>query len=76
MVLGDGLYRLALEMLTEAAINDDRVLTNGDVKLYRDALPTSDAIEGDPIGDVLYLLEHDGYLERRAEDYVFLSRPP
>ena len=74
MVLGDGLYRLALEMLTEAAINDDGVLTNGDLKLYRDALPTSDAVEGDPIGDVLYLLEHDGYLERRAEGYVFLSR--
>ena len=73
MVLGDDLYRLALELLTEAAINDG-VLTNGDVKLYRDVLPPADPIEGDPIGDVLYLLEHDGYLERRAEGYVFLSK--
>ncbi len=73
MVLGDDLYRLALELLTEAAINNG-VLTDRDVKLYREALPTADSIEGGPIGDVLYLLEHDGYLERRAEGYVFLSR--
>ena len=73
MVLSDDIYRLALELLTEAAINGG-VLTNRDVQLYRDALPSADTIEDDPIGDVLYLLEHDGYLKRRAEDYVFLSK--
>ena len=73
LVLGDEGYATALELLTEAAVNDG-LLTPQALRLYRDALASSDADGGLPIEDVLYALEHDGYLERNTGGYRFVSR--
>ena len=71
MVLGDKGYGTALELLTEAAVNDG-LLTDKAVRSYRDALESShDAAVA--IEDVLYSLEHDGYLQRQADGYEFVS---
>lgn len=70
MVLGDEAYATALELLTEAAVNDGR-LTDTAVRRYRAALESSD--DAIAIEDVLYSLEHDGYLQRRADGYEFVS---
>lgn len=71
MVLGDEAYTTALELLTEAAVNDGR-LTDRTVRSCRTALesPGGDASS---IDDVLYSLEHDGYLQRRTDGYRFVS---
>lgn len=78
-VLGTGGYRIALELLTEAAVGGG-VLTTSTVERYRAwfAAPVADPDEAADapfaaIEDVLDLLEHDGYLERRDGDYRFVS---
>ena len=72
MVLGPEGYRTALTLLTEAAVNDG-LLTHNAVHLYRESsLSSTDGGEV-PIADILYSLEHDGYLERQAGDYRFVS---
>ena len=73
MVLGDEAYGTALELLTEAAVNDGD-LTRRAIVRYRDALALSEAAGGVPIEDVLYSQEHDGYLERQTHGYRFVSR--
>ena len=72
MVLGPEGYRTALTLLTEAATNDG-LLTERTVKLYRDSFPSSPDDDEVSIDDVLYSLEHDGYLERRVGGYRFVS---
>ena len=71
MVLGAEAYGTALELLTEAAVNDG-LLTDRAVRSFRDALKSS---HDDPVAieDVLYSLEHDGYLQRQADGYEFVS---
>ena len=67
-------YRVALELLTEAAVNDG--LLSGDViDQYSRHLRSKVNAGADPIviEDVLYLLEHDGYLERQDGGYRFIS---
>ena len=74
MVLGDEGYRVALEMLTEAAVNDGRL--RGDaIGRYRDSLVATAGARTDPlpIEDVLHMLEHDGYLARQGDGYRFVS---
>lgn len=71
-VLGDQGFTTALALLTEAAVKGG-LLTHETVGRYRESrsLPTSD---GDvSIDDVLHTLEHDGYLERQAAGYGFVS---
>ncbi len=65
-MLGIDLYRLALELLTDAAARD-RMLDEQSVALYREEWT------GEQVQDVLYLLEHDGYLERYGQGYRFVS---
>ena len=72
MVLGPEGYRTALTLLTEAATNDG-LLTDQSVQLYRESFPSSPTEEEVSIDDVLYSLEHDGYLERQAGGYRFVS---
>ena len=72
MVLGPEGYRTALTLLTEAAVNDG-LLTHHAVQLYRESSLSSPAEDEVSIDDVLYSLEHDGYLERQASDYRFVS---
>ena len=74
MVLGDEGYRVALEMLTEAAVNEGRL--RGDaIGRHRDSLAAAAEARSDPlpIEDVLHVLEHDGYLVRLGDGYRFVS---
>ena len=68
MVLGDEAYRVAFEMLTEAAVA--RRLSDEAIARWR----TPPAL-GDPtrVDDVLHVLEHDGYLARQDGGYSFTS---
>ncbi|MDE2903859.1 MAG: AAA family ATPase [Chloroflexota bacterium] len=72
MVLGVADYTTALALLTEAAVNDG-LLTHQAIRSYRDALASSDADDAVAIENILYSLEHDGYLQRRADGYEFVS---
>ena len=71
-VLGENLYRIALDLLTEAAVHDGR-LSNDAISQYREYFLESDESDSNPIQIVLYVLEHDGYLERSGSGYAFLS---
>ena len=71
-VLGTNLYRIALDLLTEASVNDGRLSTDA-IGLYCEHYPTPDDADRPPIEDVLHVLEHDGYLERQVDGYRFLS---
>ncbi len=70
MVLGDDGYTDALSLLSEAVVNDG-LLTHSVVRLYRDE--AVDKREEDGVADVLYVLQHDGYLEERDGGYSFVS---
>ena len=76
MVLGREGYRTALEILTEAAVNDGP-LRDDTIGRYREFLHggSKDETEADPVPveDVLRVLEHDGYLERHGDGYRFIS---
>ena len=72
MVLGDEGYRAALEMLTEAAVNDGRL--RGDaIERHRGSLAAEAGADPLPVEDVLHVLEHDGYLARQGDGYRFVS---
>ena len=72
MVLGDEGYRAALEMLTEAAVNDGRL--RGDaIDRHRESLAAEAGADPLPVEDVLHVLEHDGYLARQGDGYRFVS---
>ena len=72
MVLGTEGYKAALLLLTEAAVNDG-LLTHQTVQLYREATSSSPTEDGVVIDDVLYSLEHDGYLKPQPSGYGFVS---
>ena len=78
MVLGNEGYRVALEMLTEAAANGGR-LSDEAVDRYRGCFPSHadtpnpDGADPVPAEEVLYVLEHDGYLARQSGGYHFVS---
>ena len=71
-VLGTDLYRIALDLLTEAAVPEGR-LHDDAVARYREHFPVVDDADRHPIETVLHVLEHDGYLERCTGEYRFLS---
>lgn len=71
-VLGAEYYRLALDLLTEAAVNEGKLGADTVVR-YRRRFPTTDDSGRQLTDSVLHLLEHDGYLERLGDDYLFLS---
>lgn len=75
MVLGMAFYPLALDLLTETAVVGS--LTAAAVKILSQEV----AIDLNPAGsvervcsEILSVLEHDGYLERSADAYVFVSK--
>ena len=67
-------YRTALELLTEAAVNDG-LLSDTSISQYRQYIETTAYPDDVPvvIEDLLHLLEHDGYLQREDDGYRFLS---
>ena len=78
MVLGSEGYRVAVEVLTEAAVSGG-LLSDDVLDRYRGCFPAQVQIpaggEADPIPveEVLYVLEHDGYLARQRDGYRFVS---
>ena len=70
MVLGDGDYIEALSLLSEAVVNGGQ-LTRKVIELYRSA--AAETAEEDNVGNVLYVLQHDGYLEECEGGYAFVS---
>lgn len=77
MVLGSTGYRMALELLTEAAVAGGR-LESDVVDTFHNYYETSKEGEAVPdsirVADVLRVLEHDGYLDREGDGYCFVSR--
>ena len=67
-VLGPDLYRIALNLLTEAAIHTEGQLNDVVIKQYLKGFPSANGVE-----TVLHVLEHDGYLKRTDDGYRFLS---
>ena len=72
MVLGSQSYTSALDLLTEAAVNNG-FLTSGAIRRYGELLTNSGEDEEVVIDDVLYSLEHDGYLESHTDGYRYVS---
>ena len=71
LVLGIRGYRMALDLLTEAAIQSE--LSHEAIRRYGLAPGPSEISEEVSIEDILQVLEHDGYLERREDRYRFVS---
>ena len=71
-VLGTRLYRIALELLTEAAVQGG-TLSRTAVEQYRERFPAEADADQAPVESVLNVLEHDGYLARQDGDYRFVS---
>ncbi len=72
MVLGTELYRLALNLLTEAATDGGRLRSTA-IEQYAAHFSGPAEADPDPVTNVLYVLEHDGYLARQGDDYRFVS---
>ena len=73
LVLGPDGYRAAHDLLSEAAVNDG-VLRRGAIDRYSEHFRVwAVADHPVPIDDVLRVLEHDGYLEPRGDEYRFVS---
>ena len=74
-VLGTSGYRIALELLTEAAVSRGVLHANA-IDRYCEYLEarTEDS-KADPVAieNILHVLEHDGYLERQGDGYRFVS---
>ena len=72
MVLGDGGYQVALELLTEAAVSDGGLtdLALRPYEAYRSDVSDHACL---PTKDLLHVLEHDGYLARQDDGYRFVS---
>ena len=72
MAFGPEGYLIALDLLTEASVKDGSI-TDQAVAAYRNDSLSSYGWETDLVQNVLYTLEHDGYLERRTAGYRFMS---
>ena len=70
MVLGTKGYLIALDILTEAAV-DDGLLHSDAIDQYYEYFQA----EASPVSikDILSVLEHDGYLARQGDNYRFVS---
>jgi hypothetical protein len=72
MVLGKELFTLAVDMLTEAAVTG--CLTKEAIAALQKeyTLEESDIVEAQK--EVIWVLEHDGYIRQSKEGYVFVSK--
>ena len=73
VVLGSDSQRIAIELLTEAAVNRG-LLADKSIAGYERYFGISLGTDLMPVSDVLLLLEHDGYLARAQDGYRFVSR--
>ena len=74
MVLTQREYRIALGLLTEAAVGE-RILRDSTVAEYRKQFVGSNHIDEFPVEfkNILHLLVHDGYLQQNSGGYQFVS---
>ena len=72
IVLGPENSTAALELLTEAAVNDGR-LTYRAIEAYRREFGSARGPAILAVEDILYILEHDGYLDRDPGGFRFVS---
>jgi hypothetical protein len=74
MVLGKEMFTFAIDMLTETAVTG--CLTNEAIRAFQKEY--SPLIEGIDIvevqKDILWVLEHDGYIQQSKNGYVFVSK--
>jgi uncharacterized protein len=71
-VLGVELYSSALDMLTEAAVNG--ALTRESLRAFRGEYATGERDAAADQRHLLWVLEHDGYLVRSGDTFMFQSR--
>jgi hypothetical protein len=71
-VLGEEVLPLALEMVTEAAVTG--VLSREAIEAFQKeyTFPGSETME--VMKEILWVLEHDGYLAQNTEGYIFVSK--
>lgn len=72
MVLGDDGYEDALELLTEAAVNDGH-LTDDSIRRYETYRSVLSGESAAQVKYVLHVIDHDGYLARHDDGYRFVS---
>ncbi len=72
MALGDGDYRIAMEVLTEAAVNSG-YLDHASIEGYMRYYHTPEREGKGFILNMLRMLEHDGYLSKETGGYRFVS---
>ena len=72
MALSGADYGLALDLLTEAAVQEGRLSDGALLQLKRDER-WPDAAGGDAMERVMRVLQHDGYLEPEGDGYRFVS---
>jgi hypothetical protein len=72
MVLGKDLFTLAIDMLTEAAVT--RCLTKEAIATFRKEYTLEDVDIVEAQKEVIWVLEHDGYIRQSKEGYVFVSK--
>lgn len=70
--LGEDDYTIALDLLTEAAVNDGE-LTNHAVAQFRKLYEEVNGVNQGTTKFALDLLVHDGYLDGSESGYIFLS---
>jgi uncharacterized protein len=72
IVLGDEMMPFALDLLTEAAVSGRLTAESAKIiskdHIFRELSPQKALME------ILNILEHDGYLERKESGYVFISK--
>jgi hypothetical protein len=72
MVLGTELFPLAVDMLTEAAVTG--WLTAEAIQALQREYELSDGPVAEAQKEILWVLEHDGYLERGRKGWRFVSK--
>jgi hypothetical protein len=71
MVLGRELFTLAIDMLTEAAVTG--CLTNEAMAALRKEYTLEEGDVAEAQKEIVWVLEHDGYLKQTEKGYVFVS---
>jgi len=74
LVLGSEYYTCALDLLTEAAVNGK--LSREGIHFFADyyAAQLEEDNTLDVIREIIYVLEHDGYLHQTAQGYCYVSK--
>jgi len=72
MVLGKELFTMAIDMLTEAAVTG--CLTKEAIAGLQKEYALEEGDIGEAQKEVIWVLEHDGYLKRTEKGHVFVSK--